>query len=427
MNTTKSLFLLSLGLFFLMSSNALKASNTVIHAVTLNNGTSLELSDFPYNIHKELYFSFNAKIDKFKALRIGQRQPDMQGGYRWGSYLELNDSTITLMRISSNNDTTEYTKAYHNLNIQDTISLHIHIGGETGQDYTSLISHVQIRTKGESTDIPFNWHYGHNGAIFVQSVNTIGSNATLEADCLDFNRPVLILGDSYESISPVRWPWFVRETGAFNFLMDALSGATAWDTSFEIERLKNNAKPSFILWLLGMNNPDPDEETVQSSYLFQVNKLKDYCDNNKIKLIIATIPNTPTRNHVAKNQWIRHSGITFIDFATAVDANQRGSKWAEGLLSSDNLHPTANGAKVLANQIITDFPELLTLAQLCPTGDVNNDSSIDITDCNIINNVILNKSNKLRYGQHADVNNDEAIDVSDTNTLTNIILNKHSL
>ncbi len=404
-----------------LSSTINGTNNSLIQIDSIQNHTSLELKNFPYNIHKELYFSFNSRIDHFECIRIGQRQPDMKGDYLSACYLEINDSILSIKRVSRDKDTTEFTSIKHNLNIIDTISVHIFIGSYKGNDASSFKSKIQIKTKDQTLNRPIDWYYGHNGTTFFESVNTTGTNGTLTADCADFNRPVLILGDSYMSVASARWPYYVRNSGYFNFLFDALSGATAWDTSFEIERLKPFINPSYILWFLGMNNPDPDEETVQSSWMYQLTNLKKYCDENGIQLIISTIPNTPTRCHVAKNNWIRQNNVKYIDFATAVNATEKGAKWTEGFLSSDNLHPSALGAQALADQLIKDFPEMKELCKRSEAGDVNNDNNIDILDINCILNSMLSFSNHMRYGNRADVNDDEKVDIADINDIVNII------
>lgn len=57
-------------------------------------------------------------------------------------------------------------------------------------------------------------------------------------------------------------------------------------------------------------------------------------------------------------------------------------------------------------------------------GDVNGDGVIDISDANILINIILGKDSADRYGNHADTNGDSNTDISDINTVLNIILGK---
>lgn len=53
-------------------------------------------------------------------------------------------------------------------------------------------------------------------------------------------------------------------------------------------------------------------------------------------------------------------------------------------------------------------------------GDINMDGSVDITDANILVNILLNGNNP--YGNRADVNGDGVIDITDTNAIINMIL-----
>lgn len=404
--------------------HAARANAVAVDAMA--HGTNADLLDFPYNISKEVYMSFKCRIDSFDRLRIGQRQPDMNGGYRWGSYLEINDSTAVLYEVDANNDTTLFARKFHRLAIRDTISVNIFIGSEMGYNDQCLQSQIAISTADGAVDIPYNWYYGHNGAPYFESVNTTGGNVTFSADCASFNCPVWVIGDSYVGISGYRWPWFVRQQGYFNFLLDGLGGSTAWEAGFEIDRLMEYNKPNCLVWLMGMNNPDPDEDTVQSSWLYQVNKLKEMCENEGIELIVSTIPNTPALCHVAKNNWVKNSGLRYIDMAAAVNAGEKGSGWDDGMLSPDNVHPTANGAKALAAQLLSDFPELKTLAAASPKGDVNNDGCIDITDLNCLINITLLLNHRLKYGFRSDINGDKTIDVKDIDILNNIITKRNT-
>jgi surface protein len=57
-------------------------------------------------------------------------------------------------------------------------------------------------------------------------------------------------------------------------------------------------------------------------------------------------------------------------------------------------------------------------------GDVNNDGKVDVTDVNIVVNIILGKDQASNYDGRADVNNSGGVDVSDVNTIVNIVLGK---
>ncbi|MCQ2289262.1 MAG: leucine-rich repeat protein, partial [Muribaculaceae bacterium] len=56
-------------------------------------------------------------------------------------------------------------------------------------------------------------------------------------------------------------------------------------------------------------------------------------------------------------------------------------------------------------------------------GDVNGDEVVDITDANILINIVLGKDTASKYSG-ADVTGDGSVDISDVNTALNIILGK---
>ncbi|MCQ2288633.1 MAG: CotH kinase family protein [Muribaculaceae bacterium] len=55
-------------------------------------------------------------------------------------------------------------------------------------------------------------------------------------------------------------------------------------------------------------------------------------------------------------------------------------------------------------------------------GDVNGNGVVDITDVNIMLNIILDKDDAARYDGRADANCDDSVDINDLNTLLNDIL-----
>ena len=57
-------------------------------------------------------------------------------------------------------------------------------------------------------------------------------------------------------------------------------------------------------------------------------------------------------------------------------------------------------------------------------GDVNLDGKVDVTDINIVVNIILGKDHAENYDGRANLNGDAKVDVSDVNVLVNMILGK---
>lgn len=56
-------------------------------------------------------------------------------------------------------------------------------------------------------------------------------------------------------------------------------------------------------------------------------------------------------------------------------------------------------------------------------GDVNGDGTVDVSDVNILINIILGNDEAGKYDGRADVTGDGTVDVSDANALINLVLN----
>ena len=67
-------------------------------------------------------------------------------------------------------------------------------------------------------------------------------------------------------------------------------------------------------------------------------------------------------------------------------------------------------------------PWTVSLHESAPAGDVNNDGIVDITDLNIVVNIILGLDDAANYDGRADVLANGIVDISDLNELINIIL-----
>ncbi len=57
-------------------------------------------------------------------------------------------------------------------------------------------------------------------------------------------------------------------------------------------------------------------------------------------------------------------------------------------------------------------------------GDVNNDGVVDVTDINILVNIVLGKEQASNYDGRAYINDDDVVDVTDINMVVNIVLGK---
>lgn len=105
---------------------------------------------------------------------------------------------------------------------------------------------------------------------------------------------------------------------------------------------------------------DSDQTTSSNTDWYETyNEIIEICKEKEITPIFATIPCTPTNGNWFKNRVVTLSGYRYVDFAKSVGATETGSSWNSGLLSGDNVHSTEMGTKVLANQLLTDFNEII--------------------------------------------------------------------
>ena len=331
----------------LMGSNA-DRSNTD----NLQNGVFCYLNDYPYFIKKGLSLSFKANITSFNALRIGKGYQQYRG--RW---LEIDNQNISVKYYESSVSTEETVP--HGLNITDYISIAMY-----GDDAGKMLVIIQSKDGYFTTTV--NWGYESNYSAFAQSIESDLTNVIFNGTNKDFRKPVWALGDSYFGVSTNRWIGVIRQFGFFNFLIDGLAGLGSAAAYAELNRLLKHGTPKYLLWCLGMNDTD-------SAFTSTFESVKSICFDKKIELIAATIPTVPTRDKEVITQYVKDSGVRYIDFYAAVGADSDGN-WYEGYLSSDGVHPTALGAQALAMQVLIDFPELMQY------GLVSTDSEIgDIT------------------------------------------------
>lgn len=241
----------------------------------------------------------------------------------------------------------------HSLTIKDYIKVTI----EVEAHYQGKFN-ITIETNGGKYSRSDLWWVGYYGGIYVDCV---GSSLTackliFSADALDSN--VWIMGDSYLSYAPIRWPYYMYEDGITDFLINAYPGAGCANILPTFENLLSYGNPKYAVWCLGMN--DPDSGSLNGSWQVRTGTFITECILNNIEPILATIPNTPTQDNTYKNAFVRASGLRYIDFAKAVNAESAGATWYSGMLSDDNVHPTEEGAKALYMAFVRDFPEILS-------------------------------------------------------------------
>lgn len=134
-------------------------------------------------------------------------------------------------------------------------------------------------------------------------------------------------------------------------------------------------------------------------------------DGKHVVSVIVNMGND-TRSITLSDDQRTLNGLTINKYVT--DASHK-------LQRDASLDTSYNGQSIeIAPRSITTIT--LDAADDEAIGDVNGDGSVDVTDINILTNVVLGIDDAAKYGNRADVTQDGIVDVSDINAVIGIIL-----
>ena len=280
------------------------------------------------------------------------------GGGKDGFYqVAFKIDGTNVQMLTSSSETVQWTEA-HGL----TLGLHTLIYITTYYGGTSKIT--IYNDEGEFWSHSVN--YGDRGGRpFLTNNGNSAIDAELKFEMRDINQKIWLFGDSYFSYgSSARWPYYMNADGFTENLISSLGGSgSAGAIQSFTNLLSTGARPSFAVWCMGMNDGSDSENTPASGWLNNIQNFLTLCENYGITPILATVPTVPNINHASKTSWVKSSGCRYIDFAKAVEVSgvTTWKNWGteKAMLSSDEVHPTAYGAKALYQQVIRDFPEIM--------------------------------------------------------------------
>ena len=204
----------------------------------------------------------------------------------------------------------------------------------------------------------FQW-FGRNGEIFARSIGAELKNAKLEWACLSYENDVWFFGDSFfDTTTTYRWPYYMVEDGYTDFFFNGHPGRNTESALEDFKKALEFAIPKYVVWCMGMNNKDNETE-ISPTYKAATDEMLAICEKYGITPILSTIPNVPAVINVHKNEWVKSSGYRYVDFAKAVNGEEKGSSWDEGMLGADNVHPAPLGAEALYKQLKKDIYDIL--------------------------------------------------------------------
>lgn len=323
-----------------IKSFAIGKQKTYIRKYKTLPGTRVQNAGVNIPNKKNDVISFFGKFTQFIGLEIGI-------GYKmiYGSWVSIGLKTVELY---SNSGTLVISKE-HGLTISEFIS--VTIARKNNKNQALIV----ITTTSGTFSVQWDFQ-GSNGDVFVMP-NYSMTECTLSYNMKDINADVFAFGDSYMTLGDsARYPKYILERGYTNMMMIGYGGISTKEMLPIFRRVLDIYKPKYVVWCLGMNDTS-DETTWAPDWKNGIDEVLSACNHNNIVPILATIPCVPSIDHTKKNEYIKNSGWRYVDFAKAVGAETAGSSWYDGMLSGDNVHPTALGAQALASRFMVDVPE----------------------------------------------------------------------
>ena len=207
----------------------------------------------------------------------------------------------------------------------------------------------------------------HIGDPYITNLTENTYSVKMSQSSRDSDKPIVVCGDSYWSLKDGRRiPNHLFEWGYNNWELLARSGISGPNILPYLRAfIGSGARPKYIVWAMGMNGGADQNGAVNQNWLDATQEFLALCLNAGITPILCTIPSVPSEVHDQLNTWVKTSTFRYIDFSAAV--SETGSYYWRGwgtdnaLLSTDEVHPTAKGATILAERILLDFPEIAVL------------------------------------------------------------------
>ena len=277
------------------------------------------------NIKKNKTLIVNAKINSFEKITVGHGI-DVYGG----AYLEVTPSELSVYNYSTQ------AKLVKTVSHSLTIANDIYIEVTNSVSKYGFHARIKIVSQGQSFvqsgifDFPWT---GSNGDVFIKTgTNTALSDCKVSWSCSDLSANIHAFGDSYFDY----WNPKMADLGySDRFLFDGFGGRGTLQAIAPLNFSLQHGTPKYVLWCLGMNNPDIGG--VNSDWLNGFNTVILACKNKGIIPIFATIPNTPKNNNSYKNAYIKSSRYRYVDI----------------------LQQTDKGAYIIAQNIITDLADII--------------------------------------------------------------------
>lgn len=347
------------------SVSALAGTNGCRVSMDMESNDKVQVSNYPIHEMKGTTICFGGKItSSVGTIRVGKNSNEDRG-----SYAEVTSTKLRIVFYRYETET-HVAEIEHGLNLSTFVNVLFEYKGDLKAKATvqTLGGWATIEpdtydvivngVKTGMTTINFSTMYG---PVTAQTIGTPMTGCKISIHNPYYRCPVWMFGDSYFSVNGSRWIGVLRELGYFNFYLNGFGGRTSAGALQDLRRALNWGTPKYLVFALITNDgPSADQ------FRYNIEQVLALCKERGITPVFTT-QGLPAWDYTLHCEYLYSTGERVIDFAHAVAPNgwAAGSTWYEGLLSSDNAHPTPNGARTLAMQAMKDMPEIL---QLCKGG-----------------------------------------------------------
>ena len=330
-------------------------NNTIKKYILGNNNSVSGEYHFTSNQFRMVLPTTYIRKNNFLSVHIyGSSIHDFSFGFGYNEYqghwVRIDDNNIYVYRYINSEELISQQKH----NIQLTNELYANINSSDNTAIVNICNEI-----GETFSMEIDWFGG--GAPFIRTNNYSSAQdftGYITNSPKDSLQKIRLYGDSYFSYNQTkRWTYYLLNKGYNHNMMSHLPGINSTNMFQVLLNELNYSIPQYIVWCLGMNDDSDTDNTPSNDWKNIITKLMSLCKELGIELILSTIPSVPSKNHEGKNNFVRNSGYRYIDLAKAIETNTIGT-WKDGLLDTDQIHPTEKGAKVLFNRVLIDFPEI---------------------------------------------------------------------
>lgn len=299
--------------------------------------------------------TFSASINStFTGLRFGQ-------GYNLYGGMTIN-LTPTKLYVYKNNDLVNaVAEETHGLTISTFVAINVRFDRDT---------RVHLRLIGDSgaydmaTEL---YLLASHGPVFLTAISTL-DDVVISSTSMNLDSKVWFVGDSFISINDTsRWGYYLVNQYDANPMIIGYPGAGAQDVLPFVRSALAFGNPGFIVWCVGMNNPDSG--AIDPTWKAATDEFIAICRERGIVPIFQLIPNSKgsapgssdlsnQHLHDYKNAYMLSLGYRTIDIPAVVGADSDGN-WRAGWHFSDYIHPNALSASAIALAMIANVPECL--------------------------------------------------------------------